>query len=1575
MSDEMTLPTTQRAYTLRLRGIDKCDGSWRDALWATHEAVNKGAKVFGDWLLMLRGGLDHKLADVPVKEKNDKTRPPTDAELRDRRILLALSWLSVEDAYGAPRDESLLVANATDSADCRTRKLGDALAAILKARGVADSELGNPNMRAEDQPRTWLGDCMSSLSAAIRDKAVWVNRSAAFDAAAQQCSSLTRDEIWDFLEPFFANAESYLRSERTDPDDEGDVGVTSKEDKAKDLVQKAGGWLSRRMGAGGGADFERMSRAYEAIAAWAKAGNTGDSGEKTLATLATHLSGKGFSPSADNAQGVLSVISGPGYKSATQNHVTALNNRASVTKDDMTKLVELATADAEKCNSKIGAKGQRPYSGMIIQQVEAACGFTYLQPDGPARHREFSVMLDHAARRVNVAHSWIKNAEAERRQFEDDAQRLGNVPPKALGWLRQYCEERAGTSGSLDAYRIRKRAIDGWDKVVDRWSRADCQTADDRTTATRQLQDDPDDKFGDIQLFEALAAEDALCVWKSDGKPSPQPLKDFVAATDAEAKQKRFKVPAYRHPDPLRHPVFCDFGNSRWGIDFSAHRAPAKRGEQEQKVQKLSSVLAEAERKQSSAREMQREARQAKVVECRDKLRRAEQEFEVSGDHHRLELRLWNGQAVKPIPLRWSCKRLVADLALRSTKGASRESQTDVPRADRLGRAAVRANGSSDVNITGLFQQAHWNGRLQAPRAQLDAIARHVDKHGWDAKAQKLVERIRWLVSFSAELTQLGPWKEYCDRFGDDAPAKPFISRKGEYAVKHRNNERRKGHAKLILSRLPGLRVLSVDLGHRYAAACALWEAITQEQMEQACTNAGVAPPDANAMYVHLHGTNTLGRPTTTIYRRIGPDMLPDKAPHPAPWARLDRQFLIKLQGEDRAARKASSAEIEAVEQFEQWTGRIRSDNDPARELAVDILMSDAVRTARLALARHGRRARIAHHLTATTRTLPGARQQQLDAAGRLELLTDTLADWHALATDSRWNDAATRQLWNDRLAGLTRGFAIHLPQQQPPKPGEQTKAQRRHAEQALRQQLQPLAQTLSGDEAVRQELHDTWAVRWQTEDDQWCEKLRWLAGWLMPRHLSRVVEVVKKNGGRVKRRKPIHEAVASASNVGGLSLTRIATLTEFRRKVQVGYFTRLKPDCSRAEIGPAFGQSTLDTIQRLKDQRVKQLASRIVEAALGVGIERRGENGCDLPRPHRRSDDPRFAVCHAVVIEDLSHYRPEETRTRRENRATMDWKSAETRKRLADHCQLYGLYLRDVNPQYTSRQDSRTGAPGVRCVDVQVAEFLAKPWWRKQVAHAQKKALENKGDARDGYLLAIEDRWSTMSDEKKAQAKPLRIPLAGGELFVSADPRSSLADGIQADLNAAANIGLRALLDPDWPGRWWYVPAILSDDGFRVTNADKCSGALCLEGWKVAKVPEGYSAQGKPLRLADEQDIKQAQTEFDQAEGILKAAKDELKNAKRGKAVQSMDEAIRKVEDADAARKLAKNRLNEVKKAAKAKFYINLWRDPAAAPLSSGSWFEYSEYGNKVRYRVIQILRPRAELPREDGDKARESS
>ncbi len=1457
------LETTQRAYTLRLRGIDENDHSWRDTLWATHEAVNKGAKVFGDWLLTLRGGLDHRLAD----EGNPKQH-------KDRRILLALSWLSVEDSHGAPKDEGLIVARGNDEVACRSQRLREALASILKIRDLAESEIAG-----------WLADCVPSLSAAIREDAVWVNRSAAFDSIVVEYSELTREEIWDFFTPFFSTPAAYLKPARgeSDKDDSGSVAATAKEQKAKDLVQKAGGWLSQRMGTGDGADFSRMANACQSIANWAAAASDGLSTNEAFADLARYL--ESFAPKSIDFKGVLSTISGPGYKSATKNRIMRLQSEPHLHREQLDELSSLALEDFRKCSNKCKDKGLRPYSTRIIKEVESACGFTYRQSNGPARHREFSVMLDHAARRVNVAHSWIKNAEAERRQFELDARRLDEVPESARTWLQKYCNDRATVSGSLEPYRIRKRAIDGWDKIVDRWSRSDCKTFADRILAARQLQDDPEiDKFGDIQLFEAIAADDAICVWKSGTDSSAQPLKDFVAASEADAKKMRFKVPAYRHPDALRHPVFTDFGNSRWTIDFSAHRAPTKLEGVSQKIEKLCADVAELEDKRDKAAEPRRELLARKTDEIQRKLAIVRQEYSRLADSHRVETKVWNGATIEMIAMRWSSKRLVSDIAIAApSEQVGEATSKSVPRSDRLGRASAGAGSAEHASLSALFEQDYWNGRLQAPRRQLDAIARYIDRHGWDETARKMLTRIRWLITFSAELVPQGPWCDFAEREG--------LRPDSRYWPHSEENKGRQGHAKLLLSRLPALRVLSVDLGHRFAAACAVWQTLSKTDFEKECSQASakggrVQVDDLYAIIEQAaYDTNRMPNSDqaypkakkskrTSWYRRIGSDVLPDGASNPAPWARLDRQFLIKLQGENRGARKASREELSAACGFEEWIGFTRGKVDTPHNLRVDSLMSSTVRMARLALARHGRRARIAHNLITDVRSLPGARESLLDDNARIALLTDTLVDWHAFATDGRWDDSFARKLWNEKLAPLAGGFEVQRATDSESSVDE-TNTQRRKVEQALRNRIDPLAATLTANAILRRKLCETWISRWQADDENWRKNLHWLARWLMPRG------------------KALHKG--TRWNVGGLSITRIATLVEFRRKVQVGYFTRMKPDGIRAEISARFGQSTLDTIECLKENRIKQLASRIVEGALGIGVECTATR--DLPRPRERIQLPRFAPCHAVVIEDLSHYRPEETRTRRENRATMDWKSAETRKRLADHCQLYGLHLRDVNPQYTSRQDSRTGAPGIRCVEVMAEEFLSTAMWRKQVASALKKTNLGQGVARDRYLVALNEKW-TQASEKEKKLGRLRIPLKGGDLFTSVRGDKTRFSAIQADLNAAANIGLRAIMDPDFPGKWWYVPC------------DPKTGRPVAE-----KVKGGILVNVGPVFVPADPNLATKTT----------------------------------------------NRKTKKKSPSKQREVVNQWRDPEAVAIrgveGGEQWRETSGYWNLVQTRVTRLL------------------
>jgi IS605 OrfB family transposase len=455
--------------------------------------------------------------------------------------------------------------------------------------------------------------------------------------------------------------------------------------------------------------------------------------------------------------------------------------------------------------------------------------------------------------------------------------------------------------------------------------------------------------------------------------------------------------------------------------------------------------------------------------------------------------------------------------------------------------------------------------------------------------------------------------------------------------------------------------------------------------------------------------------------------------------------------------------------------------------------------------------------------------------------------------------------------------------------------------------------------------------------------------------------------------------------SVGGLSLDRIATITDLYQLLKA-FRMRPEPDDPRRNVPRKgddelrnFHRRLLDVRDRLRTQRVKQIASRITEAALGVGSENRErhwEGGGKTVRPRARIADPRFAVCHAIVIESLTNYRPDDLRTRRENRQLMDWSSAKVQKFLREACQLHGLYLREVLPNYTSRQDSRTGRPGVRCDDVPIAEFLTAPWWRKAVNAAQKRMDANGTAAMDRLLVDLHARWDRACEAEKEGQRTLRVPRAGGDLFVSARSTRELTPArggtparwaraaVQADLNAAANIGLRPLLDPDWPGRWWYIPAVLSDDGFRIPNPDRCAGAACLEGWRVAQDRDGYTAHGTPLPLASEEDVQQAQAAMDRAETALKAAQQEQRRAMKGRSPLPPAEAGNRVEAAKAEKKKAGEQLSEVKKAARAKSHINLWRDPSVAPLDQGVWRGTAEYENRVRSLVIQLLRQQAGLP-----------
>ncbi len=236
-----------------------------------------GARIFGDWLLTLRGGLCHTLAENRISEGGSAS-----AERRDRRILLALSWLSVEDEKHAPPD--FVVARGRDDVKTRSQAIEQALRAILRDRGLSENEI-----------ESWWDDCKPSLLGQIREDAVWVNRSACFDLQnMERQGSLSREDPWDLLEPMFGSRDGYFAtgrmSDEAEESEEATDSAESQREKGKDLVQKAGQWLSARFGTGQGADFEHLAKTYETIASWAEQAEPGYSGSETIKRLAEFLS-------------------------------------------------------------------------------------------------------------------------------------------------------------------------------------------------------------------------------------------------------------------------------------------------------------------------------------------------------------------------------------------------------------------------------------------------------------------------------------------------------------------------------------------------------------------------------------------------------------------------------------------------------------------------------------------------------------------------------------------------------------------------------------------------------------------------------------------------------------------------------------------------------------------------------------------------------------------------------------------------------------------------------------------------------------------------------------------------------------------------------------------------------------------------------------------------------------------------------------------------------------------------------------------------------------------------------------
>ena len=274
-----------------------------------------------------------------------------------------------------------------------------------------------------------------------------------------------------------------------------------------------------------------------------------------------------------------------------------------------------------------------------------------------------------------------------------------------------------------------------------------------------------------------------------------------------------------------------------------------------------------------------------------------------------------------------------------------------------------------------------------------------------------------------------------------------------------------------------------------------------------------------------------------------------------------------------------------------------------------------------------------------------------------------------------------------------------------------------------------------------------------------------------------------------------------------GLSMPRLEQLDGLRR-----LFLRYNRSMDREPGIPAkFGredegrtsgepcQALLDKIDHMKEQRVNQTAHLILAQALGVKLRAHELSDDERRRRNIHGEYEKIAGREPVdfiVIEDLSRYLSSQGRAPSENSRLMKWAHRAVRdklKMLAE--EPFGIPLVETIPAYSSRFHAVNGQPGSRLHELYELETFQLQSLEKLAARTDPQE-RYRAHAAAELLEQFKVLPQANEERRSLSKKPLTLyfPKAGGPLFLAA------RDGnpVQADLNAAINLGLRAIAAPE---------------------------------------------------------------------------------------------------------------------------------------------------------------------------------
>lgn len=287
-----------------------------------------------------------------------------------------------------------------------------------------------------------------------------------------------------------------------------------------------------------------------------------------------------------------------------------------------------------------------------------------------------------------------------------------------------------------------------------------------------------------------------------------------------------------------------------------------------------------------------------------------------------------------------------------------------------------------------------------------------------------------------------------------------------------------------------------------------------------------------------------------------------------------------------------------------------------------------------------------------------------------------------------------------------------------------------------------------------------------------------------------------------------------------GLSMRRIEQLENLRR-----LFLRFNRSFDRKPGQPAkFGRAglgrspgepcraLLQKIERIKDQRVNQTAHLILAEALGVRLRNH-----ETPSVEREVKDihgeyekiPGRQPVDFIVIENLDRYLTSQGRAPSENSRLMKWSHRAIRDKLKMLSEEpFGIPVVETASAYSSRFSAVTGEAGARCEERTGLDPSLKAWLQGR-AEGPAKPGQPEPEVYAALLAQFDEleklnhrlRTSRIGGKTRPSLYTLFLPKQGGPLFMplQKDPTSTSGKlPTQADINAAINIGLRALAAPN---------------------------------------------------------------------------------------------------------------------------------------------------------------------------------